>query len=154
MYHWESLRILLEVPDRLAAGKNHPAAVDLELDELRIRLLQQHVIADRAAALVSKLEVMVMVCELQSCSARAVADPVGKVRGSLGFVEAHSRSECVFGRTGTQHEGTHYRADCVCRPERMGIVKCPAQVVYIELQVRAGTGEARSVQQAAELFGG
>ena len=36
----------------------------------------------------------------------------------------------------------------------MGIIKCTAQVVYIELQVGAGTGEARIVQQAAELFAG
>ena len=108
MYHWESLRIFLEVPDRVVAGKNHPTAVDLELDELRIRLLQQHVIADRAAALVNEFEVMVMVCELQAGAARAVANSVGKLRGSFGLVEAHPRSECVFGCTGAQHKGTHY----------------------------------------------
>src|ERR1700730_874448 len=154
MYHWESLRIFLEVPDRIVAGKDHPTAVDLELDELRIRLLQQHVIADRPAALVKEFEVMVMVCELQACAARAVANSVGKLRGSLGLVEAHPRSECVLGRTGAQHKGTHYCADCVRRAECLGIVKCTARVVCIELQVRARTGEARIIQQAAELFGG
>src|SRR5262245_7926170 len=68
MDHRKSLRIPLEVLDGIVTGKAHPAAVDLELDELPIGLLQKHVIADRAALLGHELEVVVVVSQLQACA--------------------------------------------------------------------------------------
>ena len=94
------MRILVEVGNRVVAGENHPAAIDLEFDELGVGLLQQHVIADLAAALVGKLQVVVVVDELQARAPRCLAYVVGKFGGSLGLIETHAGFQSVLGGIG------------------------------------------------------
>src|SRR5690348_13181222 len=152
MNHGESARILAKVADGIVAGKNHPAAVDLKLDELRIGIFQDQVIARLPATHIIKLEVMIVIGELQPGTLSSLANPVGQLDGSLGLIQSDAGAENVLGRIRAQYSRAHDRADGELRAKRMSLVEGPIQISRIELQMSAGTNEPGLIQQTAKLL--
>jgi len=88
--HRKAARIAAEVVARIPAAHDHPAAVDLELDEPGIRFPEEQVVADGPASLLRELEIVIVVHVLQFRAPRLLADAIGELGGVPRLIHAHA----------------------------------------------------------------
>src|SRR6266403_6307223 len=89
--HRESIGIVLEVVDGIAATEDHPAAVDLEFYELWVGFLQQQVVTDGATALSCEFKAVIVIHVLQPGALGFLTDAIGKRGSPLRFIRTHRR---------------------------------------------------------------
>ena len=148
--HAEAAWILREIPHRTGACSYHPAAVHLELHQLRIGPAQQQIVAQRPVRKLLKLEVMVVIRVLQPYCPRRSTDFVHPRGHALKAIRAHRRHRrLLYLDVRKTHppriiERAQERADRVLHPEPIRLCQQRSKiVVHPKLQVRARQLQAR-----------
>src|SRR5438105_86055 len=151
--HRKAVRVLAEIVDRIAARENHPATVDLELNQPRIGFPQQQVVADAGAALGDEFEVVIVIDVLKSGARGLLADAVGELGGALRLVKAHAALRHAGRRLRLGRQRAPRSTGGVLRAQRVLRCESRIQIAHVELKMRAGTCETRLVEQSTELPG-
>src|SRR5256886_3766562 len=114
--HRKAVRVLAEIVDRIAPRENHPATVDLELNQPRIGFPQQQVVADACAVLGDEFEVVIVIAVLKSGARGLLADAVGELGGALCLVKAHADRKST--RLNSSHSQISYAVFCLKKKQK------------------------------------
>src|SRR5262249_35621020 len=147
MDHRKALRVTREIVARIPAAQDHPTAVDLELHQLRIGLLQEHVVAHGAIALRRELEIVVVVRVLEARALCLLTETIGERCRSMGLVQTHAWRWPVLEQRRTQAP-----AGRILRTERMRLLEECTMLAGIEWQMGTWAPQARIIEQRPELL--
>ena len=136
------------------SGDAHPAAVELELDQLRIGFREENVVAGLAAAQVAEFEVVIVVGVLKAGGFGLSRDVVGQGSVLLKSSAVCDRDAWIASNMDLPNgrRGEH-GADHILYAESMRLVEQRAGIGGSELEVSAGAFQAGIVNHLAEVGG-